>query len=153
MAFLITVTNYLDDFLLIAYTLERCNELMNQFLLLCSEVGCPVSEEKTEWGSPIMIFLGMLLDGHNFTLSIPLEKQTKTRNVLNWVLDKKKVTVRVVQKLCGLLNFLNRAVVPGRTFTRSMYNKLKLTNSKGETLKSYHHVMVDADFRCDCRAG
>ena len=147
--FVITITNYLDDFLLIAYMITRVNQLMVQFLDLCKQVGCPVSDEKTEWGTQVIVFLGMLLDGRNFTLSIADEKRRKAQNVLQWVLAKRTVTVHLVQKLCGLLNFLNRAIVPGRTFTRSMYNRLKLTGSNGVTLKPYHHITLDKDFHRD----
>ena len=61
--FVITVANYLDDFLLMAYTVTECNKLMSQFLLLCNKVECPVSQEKTEWASSLMTILGMLLNG------------------------------------------------------------------------------------------
>ena len=36
---------------------------------------------------------------------------------------KKKATVKDLQSLCGILNFLGRVVFPGRTFTRRMYSK------------------------------
>ena len=42
------VTNYLDNFLFIAYTLSLCNEMIQRFLDLCAEIGVPVSMEKTE---------------------------------------------------------------------------------------------------------
>ena len=148
--FVITVANYLDDFLLMAYTVTECNKLMSQFLLLCNKVECPVSQEKTEWASSLMTILGMLLNGANFTLSIPQEKRIKATNVLQGVLAKKKVTVRMIQKLCWFLNFLNHAIIPGHTFTRCMYDKLRLRNKQGRMLKAYHHVNLDVGFRCDC---
>ena len=68
------VTNYLDDFLFIALTLIRCNQLINGFLLLCNEIGVPISAEKTVWGTDLIVFLGILLDGRNLILAIPNEK-------------------------------------------------------------------------------
>ena len=32
-----------------------------------------------------------------------------------------------------------------------MYAKISLTNAKGDTLKHYHHVTLDAEFKSDCR--
>lgn len=55
----------------------------------------------------------------------------------------KKVTVRKLQQLTGLLNFIGRAVVPGRAFTRRLYAKM------GTLLKPHHHVRVDSEMRCD----
>ena len=45
----------------------------------------------------------------------------------------------------GILNFLNKAIVPGRAFTRMMYKKLTVTNAAGEKLKQHHHVTIDKD--------
>ena len=57
------LTNYLDDFLFIALRILQCNKMMDTFLQVAQRIGCPISEEKTETGSPIMVFLGMLLNG------------------------------------------------------------------------------------------
>ena len=68
------ITNYLDDFLFIARTLVLCNWMIRQFLSLCKELGIPVSMDKTEWADEIVTFLGILLDGQNLILAVPLEK-------------------------------------------------------------------------------
>ena len=122
----VAISNYLDDFLFIALCLEICNGMVKQFLLVCDTVGCPVSLEKTEYASSLIIFLGVLLNGHRRLLAVPTEKRTKAINLINWAIDKKKVTIKFVQQLTGTLNFLNKALVPGRAFTRGMYMKLKL---------------------------
>ena len=59
------ITNYLDDFLFLAYTKYLCDQLVTRFLLIYQEVGCPIAEEKTEWGTELIVFLGVLLDGRN----------------------------------------------------------------------------------------
>ena len=51
------------------------------------------------------------------------------------MIEQKKCTVRQVQCLTGLLNFLNKAIVPGRAFTHRMYTKIALKDSKGCALK------------------
>ena len=71
------ITNYLDDFLFLALTIACCNFLLNQLLAICSQIGFPIALEKTEWASQVTVFLGILLDGKNYTLSIPLEKRQK----------------------------------------------------------------------------
>ena len=149
--FMIIITNYLDDFLLIAYTIAICNELMECFIRLCELIGCPTSEEKTEWAAECVTFLGMLLDGHNFTISVPVDKRTKAISLLDWVLDKNKITIKLVQRLTGILNFLNRAIVPGCAFTRSMYDKLRTKGKDGKLLKQHHHVSVGKQFKLDAK--
>ena len=112
-----TITNYLDDFLFLALTILRCNYLVDQFLLICKEINFPVSFDKTEWASELLIFLEILLNGWDMVLSVPLEKKEKAVSMLQYLLDKSKATVKELQVLCRYLNFLNKAIFPRRAFT------------------------------------
>ena len=119
------LTNYLDDFLFIALAMIDCNEKLSIFLDICKKIGVPIAEEKTEWATvtALIIFLGILLDGKSLTLSIPLEKRNRAVKMLQFIKDKKKATVKELQVLCGYLNFLCKAIFPGRPFVRRMYAK------------------------------
>ena len=142
-----TITNYLDDFLFAAITKWLCDQLIREFLALCKLINIPVTEEKTEWGTTLIVFLGILLDGARLLLSIPLDKQEKALKLLNDLADKKKATVKQLQMLTGYLNFLTKAIHSGRTFTRRMYSKFTGLNKK---LKSHHHISLDKEFKFDC---
>ena len=145
----IAITNYLDDFLFIAVCMQICNGMVENFLVVCGSIGCPVSLEKTETADFCMIFLGVLLDGVRKLLALPMDKRVKAIHLLNYAIDKRKVTVKFVQQLTGTLNFLNRVIIPGRAFTRGMHKKLV---SRGiEKLQAHHHVWLDAPFISDCR--
>ena len=124
------LTNYLDDFLFYALSLCWCNFLLSEFIRICNLIGFPIAEDKTEWGTTVIVFLGILLDGINWVLSIPLEKRDRAEYLLKYMIDKKKVMVKDLQNLCGNLNFLCKAIYPGRTFTHRMYAKFAgLSNS------------------------
>ena len=69
-----SITNYLDDFLFVAYTKLLCNSIIQTFLDICETVGVPIAEEKTEWANTLLIFLGILLNGVCMTLGVPEEK-------------------------------------------------------------------------------
>ena len=144
-------TNYLDDFLFTSVNEQDCNHMMQTFLDLCEQVGCPISMEKTEWAMTKIVFLGVLLDRKTKSLAIPEEKHTKALHMLTWTVNSRKITIQMVQKLTGTLNFLNKVIVPGHTFTRCMYDKLTLTDKNGNPLKQYYHIAVDAEFKKDCR--
>ena len=107
----------MDDFLFVDISRSGCNTLVRRFLDLCKDVSIPVSYEKTEWATDMLTFLGIFLDGQNLCLSIPLDKRNKAINLLNKVKDSKKVTVKQLQELTGYLNFLGKAIFPGRSFT------------------------------------
>ena len=117
--------------------------------------------EKTEWASDTLVFLGILLDGRFLIISIPKDKRDAALQLLKIMVDKKKATVKELQQLCGFLNFLGKAIFPGRTFTRWMYSKYsKVVNIKGSDnplmandfkLKQHHHVKLDSEFKLDCQ--
>ena len=123
--------------------------MVRAFINTCKEIGCKVSDERMEFASCDMVFLGILLDGIRHVLAIPQDKAIKATNMLKFIFSKKKVTIKQIQKLTGLLNFLQRAIVPGRAFTRRMYDKLKITDKNGNPLKQFHHIRVDEGFRQD----
>ena len=54
----VRVTNYLDNFLFMSQSEEQTNRPVRSFLELCETLGCPVSEEKTEWSSVQIVFFG-----------------------------------------------------------------------------------------------
>ena len=101
------ITNYLDDFLFIAISTEICNNMLTTFTGICSRIGCPLSDDKTEWATVCIIFLGTLLDGQGHCLCIPEEKKIKALNQLQAVTAKRSVTIKQIQSLTGILNFLN----------------------------------------------
>lgn len=134
---------YLDDYFFADLLAKNCNWQVAIFLNVCEEINFPVSKDKTEWATQIIVFLGLLINSRTQTVSVPEPKRQKAMDALNRVLRSKKVKVLEMQKLTGLLNFLSRAVVPGRAFTRRMYNKYK-------AMPQFHHVKVDKELRSDC---
>ena len=102
-----------------------------------------------------IIFLGMLLDGDELCLAISEEKRNKARHQLNNIINKRTTTVKDLQSLTGLLNFLTKAIVPGRAFTRRLFTKIPAyiygLQQRRIKLKFFHHVTVDREFRSDCQ--
>ena len=139
--------NYLDDFLFIAFLKWLCDEQVKVFLDICSKIQFPVALEKTCWSSTLIVFLGMLIDTVNQRILIPVEKLRKALNQIDRILEnsKRKATVIQIQKLCGILNFLCRAIMPRRPFLMRLYQSLAGIKSKNEKLKPYHHIRVAED--------
>ena len=142
------INNYLDDFLFIAFSKAICDGMIEEFIKLCEHLGVPVAHEKTEWAGTLIVFLGILFDGKNLVLSLPIGKQIRALNLIKDAISKRKATVKYIQVLTGYLNFLTRAVFVGRTFTHRMYAKLSLAEYK--KLKAYHHIKLDQEFKLDC---
>ena len=84
------ITNYLDDFLFVAVTIILCNQMLGVFIQVCGLINCPLSEDKTEWATQLIVFLGMLLNGRTLTISIPKDKKRKAEHLINNVMTNKK---------------------------------------------------------------
>ena len=82
-------------------------------------------------------------------MAIPKEKRQRAIDLLNIFIGKKKSTVKELQRLARYLNFLNRAIFPGRSFTQRMYTKFK--SGQFKKLKNHHHVRLDSEFKEDCK--
>ena len=70
-------TNYLDDFFFAALLKLICDGNVDAFLQICEEINFPVAIEKTVRGTTVIIFLGILIDTVNQTISIQLDKRKK----------------------------------------------------------------------------
>ena len=140
--------NYLDDYLFAALRKMLCDQQLQVFLNVCEQINFPVALEKTFWGTTKLTFLGMLLDTIKQVICIPMDKLIKAMNWVDFFLKKrnKKATVLEFQKLCGILNFLCRCIVPGRAFVRRLYVK---TSHNGRILKPHHHIKITEENRLD----
>ena len=55
----------LDVFLFLGRTQEMCEQSLNLFLTICTTLGVPTKEEKTEHACTCLVFLGIELDTVN----------------------------------------------------------------------------------------
>ena len=137
--------NYLDDYFFTVLMKLLCNSQVQTFLDICKLIKFPVSLEKTFWATTQLVFLGLLIDTVLQTVSLPKEKIDKANELITKALMKKKITLHDSQKICGLLNFMGRAIVPGRSFTRRLY-----ASTVGKTnLKPHHHIRITQSMRLD----
>ena len=110
--------NYLDDFFFVDRNKTLCDRQVYVFLDICGEIGFPVSIEKTQFATEKLSFLGLLMNTVLRVVCIPVEKIIKLEKLLDYYLAKKskKLKIRELQQICGHLNFVCRAIVPGRAF-------------------------------------
>jgi len=99
------IIHILDDFLVIDQSLSRCRSQLALFLDLCNELGVPVAQEKTAGPCHTLSFAGIELDCLAFEARLPQEKIQKCLSAIEHTLSRKKVTLKELQSLIGLLNF------------------------------------------------
>ncbi|XP_062568785.1 uncharacterized protein LOC134230935 [Saccostrea cucullata] len=77
------------------------------------------------------------------TISIPTDKTVILQENINTVLQAKKVTLKQMQTLLGLLNFACRVVAQGRAFCR------RLINSTIGIKKHHHKIRITQNIKLD----
>ena len=115
----------LDDYLMAAPTFHQCRINLDRFLSLCAYLGVQMAPEKTVGPETVLAFAGIELDTLRMEARLPPDKTAKCQTLISTFLRRKKVTLREIQSLLGLLNFACSVVVPGRAFLRRLIDLTK----------------------------
>lgn len=141
------MSHIIDDFLFVGPpNSSKCGQDLNRFLSLCEKLGVPIKDEKTVQPSTVITIYGIEVDSHELECRLPLEKIIKIKTALNTSYKRKKIKLRELQSLIGLLNFACLVVCPGRTFLRRL---IDLT--KGITNPSFY-IRLNREARADLAA-
>ena len=141
------IIHILDDFLILDPPQNnQCNAKLSAFLHMCSELGVPIKHEKTEYATTCITFMGLELDSAHMEARLPQDKLSKLRNLLNEVSRKRKIRLKELQSLLGLLNFCCKVVVPGRCFLRRLYDLTKSVTHPN------HRITLNKESRKDIQA-
>lgn len=119
------VLHILDDFLFIAKAEDKCRSDLNKFIDMCQSIGVPIAHEKTEGPATVLQFAGITLDSIKMEARLPEDKLRKCRMLLSEFHKRRKVTLRELQSLLGLLNFTCSVILPGRAFLRRLIDLTK----------------------------
>ena len=96
---------YLDDFLVIEKSKQRCLHAMNVLINLLRMLGFAINWSKVIDPCHKIIFLGIELDSNNLCLTLPERKLNETLELLNWFKEKSRASKKQLQRLAGKLNW------------------------------------------------
>ena len=133
----------LDDFLIVAPSLEHCHSQLVNFLNLCEYLGIPMAPEKTVGPSNVLSFAGIELDTCRMEARLPNDKLLKCISLISDFMQRNKVTLRELQSLIGTLNFACSVVVPGRAFLRRLINLTKGAK------RAHHYIRLNRSTKAD----
>ncbi|XP_075694193.1 uncharacterized protein LOC142660963 isoform X2 [Rhinoderma darwinii] len=116
-----SVIHYLDDFLFVGPGGSGlCSTLLRVFRQVMSRFGVPISEDKTEGPLTVLSFLGIEIDSERMIFRLPDDKLARLVTQVDQVMGSKKVTLKQLQSLMGLLVFACRIIPMGRVFSRRL---------------------------------
>lgn len=137
------ITHYLDDFLFIGPSLDQCAFLLASFKDICAQLRVPLAEEKTAGPCQVITYLGLEIDTIKRIIRVPDGKVLSLKEKIRSALARKKLSLKEIQSLVGSLNFVCRAVAPGRAFTR------RLVGLSRGLRKPHHKVRVTTGAKLD----
>ncbi|MCP3928348.1 MAG: hypothetical protein GY705_04535, partial [Bacteroidetes bacterium] len=85
-------------------------------------LGLPIKHEKTVLPTTIAELQGIQFDTAKMIMSIPEDKLARAKKLIDQILGAKKVTLRTIQSIAGLLNFFTKVIKCGRVFIRRLYD-------------------------------
>lgn len=134
-----TLDHYLDDYIFAGKRFtNQCQQLMLCFTETCQELGVPLAENKAEGPVTVMTFLGLEINTEKMLIKIPPKKITELSTLLEQFLVRKKITLKELQSLTGVLMFFCKAIRAGRAFIRRFYDAMCGVK------KLHHYIRVNS---------
>ena len=87
---------------------------------MCKQIGVPIKHDKTQLPTRVLNKNGIEIDSTAMLARLPSDKIHKISNLLFTFKRKRSVTLRELQSLVGLLNFVCTVIIPGRAFLRRL---------------------------------
>lgn len=141
-----TIVHYIDDFAFLGPPgTFQSHKLLETFTSVCQQVGVPIAHDKTVFPSTKITFLGLQIDSVALEIQVPLNKLQLALQKLRFIANQKKVTLQSMQSLIGSLNFLCRAIPPGRAFLRRLIDSTAGLPPKAKKFK----IRITAEIRLD----
>lgn len=141
------MSHIIDDFLFVGPpNSDKCLADLQCFSSLCSRLGVPLKPEKTILPTTTIVIYGIEFDSIKLECRLPVEKIAKTKVALENAHRKKKITLRSLQSLIGLLNFACIVVCPGRAFLR------RLIDLTCNVSNPFHKIRLNSEARADISA-
>ncbi len=110
------LVHLLDDFLIISPPDSIPAAHLSTTQTFFSELGIPLTQDKTAGPSTSIEFLGINLDSQKFQASLPKEKIDRTILVASTLLANPSCSKRELLSILGHLNFAMRIIPQGRPF-------------------------------------
>lgn len=130
-------------FFIAADNQSTCSQYLYLFIDMCEDIGVPLAPDKTTQPSQIITFAGIELDAKLQEARLPQDKLDKCFQLIAKHYRCKKITLKDLQSVIGLLNFCCYIVPMGRAFLRRLIN---LTRGVS---KPNFHIRLNKDARAD----
>ena len=138
--------HYLDDFLVVSPSSYGLAQHEHDIVIQAFKyLAVPLAEEKLEGPVQSLTFLGIHLDTVQMTASLPETKLAELRILLTEFSQAAYTTQRKLDQFLGKLSFASTVIVPGRTFTRRLWD----LNKRFSQARPYFRIKLNSECRKD----
>lgn len=119
------VTNYLDDFVIMAPTKEAAIAARAIVEADLERLGLSREPTKGSWEpSQRVHVLGLIIDSARGTVEVPQDKIEEAKDLLKQLCTKETTPARTMATVAGKLISFSRAFLPARLYTRSLFSAI-----------------------------
>ena len=147
------MSHIIDDYMFFGDpNTNDCLNSLNAFLELSKTLGIPIKNEKTVLPTTRAELHGILVDTDQMKMFVPDDKVKRAILLIDKIICAEKVTLRSLQSLAGLLNFLTKVIKSGRIFLRRLYwltrgppistRKIRVTNEIRNDLNIWKYLLT-----------
>lgn len=112
---------YLDDFLILADSVEECKQHLSLLIDLLTRLGFIINWGKSELRpSRRCKFLGMIIDSQRMLLELPLDRRVKIHNLICQTLQFNKIKIQNLAELIGVLVAASPAIAYGWLYYKNL---------------------------------
>ena len=104
-----------------------------------------IAENKTYGPTTCITFLGLDIDTLAMVVKIAEDKLLKLKLGVEILLEEKKVKLRELESITGLMAFCSRAIPSARAFTRRFYVLIASVKYK----KPYYYIRINSEVKAD----
>lgn len=138
-----SLVRYVDDFLVVSDSAESCQRYLDIMLAVCNSSGFTVQPAKVTTPSPVVEFLGIIIDSTLGQLRISEDRLEDIRSVISGWVDSRSVQKRRLMSIIGKCSFASRVVRNGRAFLGRLYRAV------GSEVPLHHSIRLDSETRAD----
>ena len=135
--------NYLYDFIVFADSYEECKSAQLHLHALLRDLSFHIAYKKVVLLSTKVIYLGVEINSIDITLKLPQIKLDKLHPELQFFLQKRRATLRQLQRLAGTLRHCATLIRGSRTCSHRVISLLKCFKDGRK------YVTLGKEFRLD----
>ncbi len=127
--------HYVDDFFGVSSSSQLSASQLQSVRAAFRLLGIPISEEKTVGPIETITFLGIEIDTVTRTVRLDQERLSRVQAELAQWIGRSTASINDLQSIAGVLCFCSRAIRPGRTFCRRIFNYIAFLSKRESNIK------------------